>query len=559
MTHSGIPTFPTELERKRAFQMLDRLCAAGRGGAFLTGRAQSGKTHLIAQYFGRRSRNAVSHHPSTESLPARAGKWKCAVATMSPTTARSAGSLLREILRSNGHPNPPHLPLHGMLALVRKDLRSEGVTLLVIDESQHLWGHLARATPVQRHIFADVIKSLVQSVPTIFVGHENARSRPPLRIREWLQIGEMKLGRLTLANRPGANQHSHTPGRHPSGRGTDPMIIPRTKGELTSIFNAIWVKHPRADHAFSIFDELRAGKRLSGARKEAVGATLLAPSRSGKSRTVEHYIATRVVPDCIQRGLIPEGVPLDDAVAEQRLVVHITLTPPSSVGGLMTDLLIALGDDSPTKGTVRARRHRVYAHLKKHNTELLIIDEIQHLGRELLMSTPLRRDTASTVQNNIKTFLLDGLPVCFVGLPEARPIIFGDEQIGLRIEEEIDFSPLNYEEAADTTMVQEFCARLAGKLFREGVFDHIVDLVSGNLPECFCGAVNGRLGLVAELIRWATTIAFRERAATLTRVHLAKAVELHLSAIDGFQINPFADDDDGTPIAAGVRQEVELA
>lgn len=320
------------------------------------------------------------------------------------------------------------------------------------------------------------------------------------------------------------------------------MILAQSRGELAAKIGSIWVKHPRAELAFNALDDIREAKRLSDKRCEAGGLTLLAPSRSGKSRTVKQYIASRVVPDCIKRGLLPEGASLDDAIAAQRLVIYVTLESPSSVGALMTDLLVALGDLDPTGGTIKMRRHRVYTLLRENKTELLIFDEIQHLGRELGTTAQKTREAATSVQNSIKKFLLDGFPVCFVGLPEARTKILSDVQIALRIEEEIDFSPLDDADETHVEWVKEFCGRMAAKLYVEGVYDHIVDLVSNDFPECFCDAVNGRLGLVTELIRWATILAFGEGAETLTRAHLARAVDKHLIGKDDvFDSNPFAD------------------
>lgn len=326
------------------------------------------------------------------------------------------------------------------------------------------------------------------------------------------------------------------------------MIIPRSNGELLARFKAMRIKHPRAEYAFAVFDDLREGKRKCPVGSEQVGATMLAPSHSGKSTTVRMYIEKRIIPDCIERGLMPPDAPLDKALALQRLAIHVTLTPSATVGSLMTDLLKQLGDPRPDKGTVAARRHRVYMLLAKHATELALIDEIQHLGSQMQQGAQKNRDDASTVQNSLKKFMLDGMPIVFIGRPEAKHKIFGDEQVDLRVEEEIDFNPLDYSREDHRKIVRDFCGRLAATMYREGIYDHIVDLVTGDFPECICAAVEGRLGLVAVLVRWATRMALADNAETLTRGHLAAAVDQYLiPKLVTCRTNPFLDPAAGYP------------
>lgn len=48
--------------------------------------------------------------------------------------------------------------------------------------------------------------------------------------------------------------------------------------------------------------------------------------------------------------------------------------------GMATDILAAFGDPASPRGTTQILFKRVYDYIRHHGTELIIIDEIQHVA-----------------------------------------------------------------------------------------------------------------------------------------------------------------------------------
>lgn len=319
------------------------------------------------------------------------------------------------------------------------------------------------------------------------------------------------------------------------------MILVRSYDELISKFKRMRIEHPLLKDVHDQLDILRAVKRDSYPGDEQLAAALLADSHSGKSTAVRMYVENTVVNDCIARGMY-KGEDRRTIAHKQKIVVHVTLTPGATVSSLMTDLLKALGDPRPDYGSVRERRYRVYTLLEKLGVELLIIDEVQHLGSVTTAGTATRRENATDVQNNLKNFLIDGYPIMFVGRPEARDRIFGDEQTDLRTEDEISFGPLSMDKEDEWTIFCDFCACLADQMMSDGVLDHVVNLLEGDTPICLFMVSNGRLGLLTKVVRWAIRAAMEEGAKTLTRRHFIAATDRFAARKVLIERNPFTED-----------------
>lgn len=309
-------------------------------------------------------------------------------------------------------------------------------------------------------------------------------------------------------------------------------------GEVYSIFRKIWVKHPVADEVFRVCSHLRNCKRFCEPGDEQIAGCLLADSQSGKSRTVRTYISKVVVDDCYERKIFGRDVPREDVLQRQRLVLHVTLSGGATVSSLLTDILKAFGDPAPSRGDVPERRNRVYTYLAFFGTELIIIDEVQHLSTPAPVGPRTRKAEATHVQDNLKGFLLAGYPILFVGRPEARHKILSDEQVDLRVEEEIEFGPMSMTDPGKAKIYTDFVGRLGLHIMKHGIFEN-VDLLDGLIVPKLCTASHGRFGVTTMIVRHACNIAIAAGAPTITEKHLQAATDKLVRKKKFGTYNPF--------------------
>jgi hypothetical protein len=75
-------------------------------------------------------------------------------------------------------------------------------------------------------------------------------------------------------------------------------------GAIGAAFLNMRIEHPRMTKAHRIYDGLRQMKILAPHKPQRC-ACLFAPTQSGKSKTVESYIETRIVDEALNAKLFP--------------------------------------------------------------------------------------------------------------------------------------------------------------------------------------------------------------------------------------------------------------
>lgn len=323
------------------------------------------------------------------------------------------------------------------------------------------------------------------------------------------------------------------------------MCLATSKGHIRAEFKKIRIPHPRLDAAYELFDDLREAKRREPGGEQDCGL-LLADSHSGKSMSVTTYIENRIVPYVMELGIFAPGTKPATVAKLQKKVIHVTLSAPASPMSLATDLLTALGDPNPELGTLPWKRRRIYKHIVEWETELIAIDEIQHLSSATSLNALERSGLADkktmVVQDNLKKYLIDGMvPLMFIGTPIARDLIFSEDQVKFRGVPELDFSRLSFFVQEQREIFTNFLGTLGGKLWSHGLFERQSNFFFGDIPALVHIVSGGRIGVAAKLIRAAAEAAFTQKATAVERIHLEMAVDSWAIPLKLVSTNPFRD------------------
>ncbi|MDM9628421.1 AAA family ATPase [Rhizobium sp. S152] len=322
--------------------------------------------------------------------------------------------------------------------------------------------------------------------------------------------------------------------------------------DLYAEFNKMRIKHPHHEAAVATFEKLRRRKKAAP-NAEQTAASLFAGSRSGKTTTVKWYIEKVVAADWLEfksakadRGAELSVVeklklkPLSDIAELQTFALFVELSGATTVSGLISDFLEALGDPDPHGGTAKQRRFRVEKLLKERNYQIIFLDETQHIKVQTFAGSISRQEDASEVQNTLKRWV-KRWPIVFVGTQHAENVVF-EHQVYTRSISPIKFGPLHFGNPSDRKIFEQFCGRLSHKIVQHGILPELPQiLVEGDVPLCLNIATKGRLGLVTVIVRMGLENMMQRGRLELEREDLARAVADYSVRIGICKTNPFTD------------------
>jgi hypothetical protein len=308
-------------------------------------------------------------------------------------------------------------------------------------------------------------------------------------------------------------------------------------------FDRMRIIHDRLEETHGYFSALRKAK-IKNPRSPQRFVSIFAPTHSGKSMAIRTYIETVVVDQCIAEGMFPATMARDEIAVRQKKVLHISLEGVTNPKQLGMDILRALGVEDLSGNTSEVLK-RAYDFLKEFGTELLAVDEVQHL------STPSNykpsklkpgETRATPVTNVLKTMMIRGLiPIVFIGIEQARYHLFNDDQLALRCLKELNFKPLRFTVATERKLFEDFCALVGLKLKQHGLFPMASDFLSGDIPACLHAVGQGRIGVVSRVAETAAALAMAEGARRVNRSHLEMAVDEWAIPNNTVDYNPFRD------------------
>ncbi|MBZ9696458.1 ATP-binding protein [Mesorhizobium sp. CO1-1-9] len=249
--------------------------------------------------------------------------------------------------------------------------------------------------------------------------------------------------------------------------------------------------------------------------------------------------------ELIAEGLFPPDMDRDEIVKQQRRALYVTLDGAATVKSAVSDILLEFKDPRATLGTATSLLGRVYDYMRRCGTQILFLDEIQHLDdRQTEKDKKPKRAAmyeSTAVTDTLKTMLIRGLvPIVFIGVDDAESMILGDPQLSARCVSKIEFESLRDDVPEERDIFLDYCGMLGIKLHQHGLFDEASNLIEGDLPAVIHRVASGRLGMASNLIAAACSIAREQRAPRVLREHVSGAIDEWAIPMGHIDYNPLA-------------------
>lgn len=270
-----------------------------------------------------------------------------------------------------------------------------------------------------------------------------------------------------------------------------------------SLFGQIYIPYPPHIEFHQRCEYLIELGRATRGRPQK-GMRVLAPSGSGKSTATEAFIQKFEV----QTPRTDKRVPL----------VYIPLEEGTTSKKLMSSILDFFGDQYSAYGNEQVLKNRVKACFERFGTDLLFVDEAQHLD--------FRNSGATNATDSLKRFLDDGVvPIVFLGIEEAENFFTKNIQLGSRLIAPSDFKPLDVRDRSHRSLLAGYAASLDRAIVQRGILPELGALQDRWAVKCLHSATDGIIGRVSRLLEIALEIALRRGATRIERYDLASAVD----------------------------------
>lgn len=284
-----------------------------------------------------------------------------------------------------------------------------------------------------------------------------------------------------------------------------------------ALFRQIYIPYPPhvAFHEQCAY-LIQLGRATRGQPQKGMRA--LAPSGSGKSTAALAFM--RQFQAKTPRTL--ERVP----------IVMVALERAATPKRLMTSILEYFGDPLAHRGTEHMLKARVKACFERFQTDLLIIDEVQHLN--------YRNSERSDVTDSMKRLLDDGVvPIVFMGTEEATDLFTRNVQLGGRLLPPSDFQTLDLRNANDRGLLAGYATLLDQAMVERHVLPELSGLNDPSVLACLHAVSDGVIGRVSRLIEISLEIALRRGAIKIEHYDLALAVDRWAIPNGLTKTNPF--------------------
>jgi hypothetical protein len=293
-------------------------------------------------------------------------------------------------------------------------------------------------------------------------------------------------------------------------------------------FRNILIEHPRLLRIHKAINRLRVEARKNRGKEQFV-MPVIGPAQSGKSTAIGDYVKKVERSSKPPKGQLP--------------VLLVNLSPRSSLKQLQADILAPLvkdenghyDPDELTNGTEAEFRAKVRRYAELRKTEVICIDESQHLLRGN------SRERAKHVADTIKLMSIEGATAfVVVGTEEAWSIFHSnDEQTPYRCVEPIILNPLDYEVVYDADLFDGYVASLDEKYVAHGLTSDFNGFVEDDMSACFWEVTRGIVGRASRLARMAWEYSFQLGETTVSRAHLGAAVDRWAIPLKLCRYNPF--------------------
>jgi hypothetical protein len=264
--------------------------------------------------------------------------------------------------------------------------------------------------------------------------------------------------------------------------------------QAVSAIRTLYVAHPAAEAATAEIRRLHAG---CDAGLEGECMLLIGQTRSGKSTILKRYT--------------DRHPPSLDGDRDRRPVVYIDVPSRCTVKSLAETLLTRLGDRFPHKGSEPSMTERVLWYLQAQKTELLILDEFQHLIDR--RSQRVHYDVANWVKQLLNRMQR---PILLAGLPTAADVLDADRQLEWRCAGTRQLAPFDWDDANDRQRFRGVLKKFDEQLRDHGSIGRLSDLAEPETAYRIHQATGGLIGGVARLLTASVRIAVPEEAPRLS-------------------------------------------
>lgn len=287
--------------------------------------------------------------------------------------------------------------------------------------------------------------------------------------------------------------------------------------EAVASSKQIYLQHPAHRSLFAAFDYIRAVDRLSTGSKSAM--RVIGASASGKSTGFDQYIEIDR-----RRSQPPPG---------QLPVFRVKLDRACTTKRLVTSMLDCYGDEYSDSTVESTLRKRLYRCIEKFRTEMIFVDEVQHLN--------FRSSERSDPTDTLKRMLDDGVvSLVFGGDESALPLMNRNIQLANRMIAPGDINALQIGDEEERRTFRSFVLRLDQELVRRSITDRPSDLVADATLRCLFVVSSGYLGRVVNLVRQAIAISVRRSAPIIEPHDLWLATERWAIQQKIVSYNPFS-------------------
>ncbi|MBX3595067.1 TniB family NTP-binding protein [Sphingomonas sp.] len=265
-------------------------------------------------------------------------------------------------------------------------------------------------------------------------------------------------------------------------------------------FDQIYLQHPAHRRLFAQFDYLRQVCKAPGPKR---AIRVVGPSSAGKSTAIGEYQQIVARRGDAEQGAVPLlSVKLDRACTTKRL---------------MTSILDEYGDEYSEASVESTLRKRVYLCIERLKTELIFVDEVQHLN--------FRASERSDPTDTLKRMLDDGVVgLVFAGDPTALPLLSRNIQLANRMIAPCDLMPLEFGKPEDNATFKSFVQRLDAAMVERRITARSSGFDDPRTLRCMFIVSAGLLGRVVNLVRAALEVSTRRGADFVEPHDLSRAV-----------------------------------
>jgi hypothetical protein len=313
-------------------------------------------------------------------------------------------------------------------------------------------------------------------------------------------------------------------------------VLPDSDVDRTAALNHFYIAHPAGLYIQARVERLlRESRRNAGLAAHAI--LISGPSGVGKSEALL-VLANHVNAATFKaRGIEPGGSVVDEDGMTMRTVIPVAyynVPERADLKDFYAGFLESLGDENPV-GSTSTLRLRVQKAIKDAGTELIIIDELQHLFDTENMR--IKRNVANAIKRMLDVVKV---PIAICGMDDARKIFGPTRETKRRTDWCINVKAYDIKQPKDRSAFFEFLESYDEALVGSGCFTR-----SSNLSDKLRGsriyfASRGCVGHVARLIKAAGTLAIEAGSHLILDAHFRAACDLiFLQDPKEIDVNPF--------------------